>query len=161
MLAALWLLTGCPTTDKSSDDSSDPVGCNAENQACAPDTCAGSDETMLPGSDCLACHSAGVTSGGVQPTVFGAAGTAFSDAYGKAPLAGATIEITDANDQIVDLTTNAVGNYYTTLAIVPPIHGAITTPGGHIAMPDPQDTTSCNVCHACGGQAGGRLYGHP
>ncbi len=153
---------GCPpAADKAATDSTVAVTCNEENQACTPSSCTGTGDGMLPGSDCLACHSAGVTSGGVQPVVFGAAGTAFTDPYGQAPLVGATVEVTDSTDAVVDMTTNAAGNYYTIQTLVPPIRASVTTPGGQIRMPAPQDTTSCNACHACGGLAGGHLYGEP
>ena len=67
--------------------------------------CGGHDEEggplMSPGQNCLACH--GFTAAG---TVYGSA-----TAGSGSGLAGVTVELTDANQAVVTLTSNAAGNF--------------------------------------------------
>jgi hypothetical protein len=91
---------------------------------------------MLPGQDCLACHD------GAQALRWTAAGT-----WGSA--AGRTITLTDARGQTVSLTTNAVGNFYTSQALTFPL----TAQAGGSLMPQPVTYGGCNRCHGPGGAA--------
>jgi len=105
--------------------------CNTDNEACEPGTCGGEGGPMLPGSDCVSCHSAGSGAGesGEQDelAVWTIAGTAFADRYGGAKAPGATVRITGADGE-----TRAMGGS--------------------------QNYGGCNSCHACAGAVGDKLY---
>jgi hypothetical protein len=137
-----------------------PIGdsgfwCDPKNEDCRSGTCGGEGGSMLPGSDCLVCHKSGGGEGGR----FTAAGTAFKDLGGSDGLSGATVRITDANDTVVELNTNGVGNFYTTKSLTFPLNAEIEVNGTVLAMVTPVDVGACNSCHACSGAAGGKLTG--
>lgn len=129
--------------------------CDEENEACGPGDCEGEGASMLPGADCLACHDTPGEEGGV----FTAGGTVFSDLDGTDGLSDAIIRITDADGQTIELTSNGVGNFYTSKSLVPPLLAEIEVGGNITAMQTPVDTGACSSCHLCGGAAGGKLYG--
>jgi hypothetical protein len=87
------------------------------------------DELMAPGEDCLACHDG---SGAKRFTV---AGT-------FAPQ-GRVVTIRDAAGVTVTLTTNRVGNFFTTKALAFPL----TVSVGGDRMPDRVTYGGCNTCH--------------
>jgi hypothetical protein len=91
---------------------------------------------MLPGQDCLACHD------GAQALRWTAAGT-----WGRA--AGTTITLVDAGGRSVSVTTNQVGNFYTSQALTFPL----TARAGGEQMPQPVTYGGCNRCHGNGGGA--------
>jgi hypothetical protein len=91
---------------------------------------------MSPGQDCLACHD------GTQAVKWTAAGT-----WGSG--AGRVITLTDAAGRTVSLTTNAVGNFYTSQALTFPL----TARAGGELMPGPVTYGGCNRCHGAGGGA--------
>ncbi len=135
----------------------DPAtACNEANEDCAPGICGGEGGRMLPGSDCLSCHSSGSGAGEARP--FTAAGTVFSDIDGGAPASGATVRITDAMGRSVELTTNAAGNFYTRQPLTAPLQAQVTYGGTTRQMANPVSSGACNGCHKCGGAAGGKLY---
>jgi hypothetical protein len=92
---------------------------------------------MSPNQDCLRCHD------GAQAVKWTVAGT-----WGAA--AGRTITVTDARGQTVSMTTNAVGNFYTSQALTFPL----TARAGGQTMPAPVTYGGCNRCHGPGGSAG-------
>jgi hypothetical protein len=96
----------------------------------------------------------------VAPT-FSAAGTAFVDSDGSAPLQDAVVHIIDADGKTVDLTTNEVGNFYTTEALILPYTVSIEANGTTLDMGTQPTSGSCNSCHRCDGAAGGKLFGAP
>jgi hypothetical protein len=155
----LWL--GC-TLDEPRDSAAPPggdtdteiVGCNDENEECAPGACAGSGSTMLPGSDCLACHSAASS---YDISTWTAAGTVFADYDGHAPLRGATVRITDADGQIVELSTNSAGNFYTSQPLSFPIQAEVEARDDIVRMARQAESGACNDCHRCQGAASGKL----
>lgn len=110
---------------------------------------------MLPGADCLACHSADVP---VEGPNFTAAGTLFTDLQGTEPLAGATVRIIDADGNTIELTTTAAGNFYTNDPIAMPFTASVEIDGESREMITEPTTGACNSCHNCGGAAGGKLY---
>lgn len=155
MLTLLLLIACAP---KTGDDTS--TACDESNEACGPGTCDGEGGEMLPGSECLACHSSGgAKEEGEEGGTFTAAGTAFADLDGTAPLAGATVRITDAGGVIVELMTNNVGNFYTSDALTFPIDAEVEVDGTVKPMASSVDVGGCNSCHACAGSAGGKLTG--
>lgn len=130
--------------------------CDETNESCSRNTCDGEGGNMLPGSDCLVCHGAGAGGEGGR---FTAAGTAFTDIDGTAPLSGALVRITDAEGTIKELTTNSVGNFYTNQAFVFPIDAEIEVGGIVATMVASVDEGGCNSCHACQGAAAGKVTG--
>lgn len=91
---------------------------------------------MLPGQDCLACHD------GAQALRWTVAGT-----WSRA---GATVTLADSRGRTVTLTTNQVGNFYTSQALAFPLTARV---GGQ-QMPDPVTYGGCNRCHGSGGGGG-------
>lgn len=155
----LFLMLGCATGDTGNDSS---TTCDETNEACAPGTCGGEGGEMLPGADCLACHDGSGGGGGEEDEEapkFTAAGTAFADMDGTGPLSGATVRITDAGGTVVTLTTNSVGNFYTNEALTFPIDAEVEANGSTSTMASSVDVGGCNSCHACAGEAGGKLTG--
>ena len=151
-LLVLFALSACGTGDFSDDPD---TACNEDNEGCGPGDCDGEGASMLPGSDCLLCHTAGGGEGGA----FTAAGTVFTDLDGTGGLADVTVRITDADGLIVELTSNSVGNFYTKEPLAFPIDAEVEVGGEVRAMATPVDTAACGSCHACEGAAGGKLTG--
>jgi len=150
--STLLALFACGTGGSADDPA---TTCNEENEACDIGGCDGEGGQMLPGSDCLLCH----TNGGANeasPYTYG--GTAFMDIDGLDPLSGAIIRITDADGNVTEVDTNAVGNFYGTGALVFPILAEIEVDGQVRSMVTPVQTGACNSCHVCAGAAGGKLY---
>jgi hypothetical protein len=154
MLTLLLLIACAP---KTGDDTS--TTCDESNEACGPGTCEGEGGEMLPGSDCLSCHSSGAAKEVEDAPPLTAAGTAFVDLDGTAPLTGATVRITDAGGFILELTTNSVGNFYTNEPLTFPINAEVEVDGTVQAMGTSVDVGGCSSCHACAGSAGGKLTG--
>lgn len=136
------------------DTNVDP-SCNSANENCGPSTCGGEGGSMLPGSDCLSCHRSG---GAEEAPTWYAGGTAFVDDLGSDGASGATIKVTDSTGYTATMTTNSVGNFYTSHRLVPPLTATITTSAGTQAMGSTVNTGACDSCHSCGGEAGGKLY---
>lgn len=170
-LFALFLLTGCPSSDKDStptDDTSETgetgdtvdtsVECQGDNEECAPGVsgCGGEGQNMLPGSDCLACHSQG--SGEREAPPWEVGGTVFADAAGTAGVQNATVRITDATGETVELRTGSSGNFYSGGNLTPPYTVEVEYDGRVVSMGTPAETGACNSCHKCDGEAGGKLY---
>src|SRR5689334_4435937 len=75
--------------------------CNTDNEDCAPGTCSGEGDDMLPGANCLACHS---PDGDPRAPDWGAGGTIFVGPSGTRPLDGAKITVTDSNGKSATMT---------------------------------------------------------
>ena len=104
--------------------------------------CNGGSGTMRPGQDCLSCHKPGgektwTLAGTVFPTATSATNQGLSDA---------TIQITDANSATVTLTSNSVGNFYTSNALTFPVAVEITHAGNTVNM-NAAPSGACNSCH--------------
>ena len=104
--------------------------------------CDGGSGTMRPGQDCLSCHKPGgektwTLAGTVFPTATSATNQGLSDA---------TLQITDANSATVTLTSNSVGNFYTSNALTFPVAVAITHAGNTVNM-NAAPSGACNSCH--------------
>ncbi len=157
MLSLLLLLACAPKS--TGDDTS--TTCNETNESCTSGTCDGEGGEMLPGANCLACHGAAGAGKeeGEDGGTFTAAGTAFADLDGTAPLVDATVRITDAGGAVVTLTTNSVGNFYTSQPLTFPIDAEVEVNGTVQAMGSSVSDGGCNSCHACAGSAGGKLTG--
>lgn len=152
MLILTLLLTACEPDGGTGDDTS--TTCNEANEACDPGSCGGEGANMLPGSDCLTCHTPG---GAEEAPTWTAGGTAFADIDGTAALAGAIIRIFDADGNTVELTSNSVGNFYSSQALTPPLTAELELDGVISSMSREIDEANCNSCHSCAGEAGGKL----
>ena len=104
---------------------------------------------MRPGQDCNQCHRPNNSFGA---PVWTAGGTVLATTTGGGPIQGAVISITDADGKKVDLTSNAVGNFYTSTPLVVPYDITITYGGESRRMPfkdgKPNGSPNCNHCHA-------------
>jgi hypothetical protein len=77
---------------------------------------------------------------------------------------GATIEITDADAQVVTLTSNAAGNFFLGAGqstLVFPITAKVIVGDTENAMASAQSSGACNSCHTDAGTGGapGRITG--
>jgi len=170
----LLLLVGCetpPNKDTNStgggdsgntntQDTGSNLTCNTQNENCGPDvsTCRGEGGTMLPGADCISCHSQG-NFPGREDVYFSIAGTIFTNKAGTAPLNNATIRVTDSTGNTVTLHSNSVGNFYSEQRVSPPLTAEVEVDGNVRSMGSSVDTGACNSCHQCEGSAGGKLAG--
>jgi hypothetical protein len=120
-----------------------PIGCNGGGGEGEGGEGEGEEgPTMSPGDACLDCHTAGSEAG-----AFTAAGTVFTDSAGTTGAQGATITITDANANELQLTANSVGNFYTSEALAFPIHISITNGTDTVAMASDPTDGNCGTCH--------------
>ncbi len=72
------------------------------------------NEFHFPGEDCGVCHRPG---GKAKDHVFTIAGTLYKDRAGKEPLQGAEIILQDSQGDVISMTTNEAGNFFTTSEI--------------------------------------------
>ncbi len=149
------------------DDTATP--CNEANEDCAPGTCSGEGADMLPGSQCLACHSQGnlsddkdweVDEAGEsgEGGIFTVGGTVFEDILGSGGAPGVTIRITDATGSQVEMVSSSSGNFYTDSTLTAPLSAELERDGSIISMVSTASTGDCSSCHRCDGPAGGKLY---
>lgn len=101
------------------------------------------------GEDCAICHTTGGKAGAY---VFSIAGTIYEDRFARRPAVGARVMLEDIVGNVITLTTNSVGNYWTTTPIASnPLavanHGGATTvlyttdaDGNVTAFADPADS---------------------
>lgn len=107
---------------------------------------------MLPGSDCLSCHT-----GGDAPR-FTAAGTVFAGGDSNAGVAGATVTITPSSGAVVTLTTNSVGNFYTSRSLAPPLDISVSSGGNTNTMSGGAPSGACGSCHRPAGSLAARVH---
>jgi hypothetical protein len=168
----LALLAGCdvgyvPAAGPDSNTGSNVGGGSGEVAMgqCLPTNSNQPAGNHYPGMDCLGCHQ-GQSAG--APT-FTIAGTLF--ATGSTPIAGATILITDSNNNSFQLVTASNGNFYTGSAVALPltalgVSDCAADPMGHfMAAEMPVSSTpamgiaagsggaGCNQCHVAGQDA--------
>lgn len=102
------------------------------------------------GEDCGVCHTLNGKAGAV---LFTMAGTIYEDRFARRPAVGANVLIEDIDGHLISLTTNSVGNFWTTAPIASnPLavanHGGTTTilytenPDGSFTPADTADTRS-------------------
>jgi hypothetical protein len=105
--------------------------------------------SMLPGDDCLRCHSAG----SAYPTAphWSLAGTVFPtpDAAATAGVHGVEVVVaTEAGAVLETLTTNAVGNFYSNTPLPEGFRVSLRYQGASIEMPCPPPAGNCGACHS-------------
>jgi len=114
--------------------------------------------TMLPSANCLAsgCHG----SGGEGPR-FSAAGTVFAGGASTTGVKGAVVTIVSTGGATLELTTNSVGNFYTSAALTPPLTISVSHGGNANSMASTAPSGACGSCHkpaATGAAARARVH---
>lgn len=119
------------------------------------------NEFMAPGENCLSCHGSGGKA--AHDAKFTLAGTVFPalDSATSAGLDGVAIQVVDSADKTISLTSNRVGNFFTSEDIAFPLKSVkVSKDGKEHAMGTQVSSGACSSCHtqpATGG-APGRLY---
>ena len=155
----LFLLLACEKDATEETAGAVELVCIDENEGC-PEAgyCGGEGRDMLPGSNCLACHTQGLMPEDDEPDKwFGIGGTIFTDATGEQGLEGAIIRITDANGDVTELTSESSGNFHSKTMPVAPLRAEVEVNGVVSKMGMEVQTGACSSCHQCEGEAGGKL----
>lgn len=123
----------------------------------------GKGMTMEPGNACIQCHAKG--EGPFPPQTI--AGTVYPNLIANNRCNGitladgvVTVEITDANNKVIKMSTNAVGNFASSSAFKPPYTARIYDDNGNERkMNGAQTSGDCNTCHTPTGanKAPGRI----
>jgi hypothetical protein len=102
---------------------------------------------MNQGQACLGCHAFFTGS-----RHFTLAGNIFTSAAGTTPLAGATLKITDASNQVVTLVSGPDGAFYTGQAVTFPITINASKCPDTQTMPSQPSSGDCQQsgCHSAG-----------
>jgi hypothetical protein len=145
----LPLLAACSASPDSYEAYKEPAVCTAP-VAIQPDT---TGSNMRPGGACVACHDA--TSG---PS-FRIGGTVMRSQHDDENCNGAsgvTVEITDAANQVISLTTNTAGNFEQrgNATVTFPIKAKVKYNGREKVMVSAQASGDCNACHTAAGTSG-------
>jgi hypothetical protein len=116
--------------------------------------------TMLPGRVCDDCHR----KDGEARTTFTAAGTVYGSpagACGEPGIEGVLVEILDMDGNTqAQVTTNAVGNFYTSAAIQLPMRVRLSKDDKTAIMTSTMAVAACATCHESEPLSGapGRVY---
>lgn len=103
------------------------------------------------GEDCVSCHRPG---GKAPRTIFTISGTVFRSADGPPLESGAAqvaLRLTGADGQVLELASNAGGNFTSKKEVRFPVQARLTTlPGGPAREGPPGTCThgNCNLCHS-------------
>jgi hypothetical protein len=150
-------LAGCaPSVKASSISAAAAAKCEAPT-----DDLLVEEPPMLPGRDCISCHSSG---GQASDVTWTAAGTVFDNIASPCNSGGigdVKVEIADATTRqiLITLTTNRTGNFFTAESRKFQNIIARVSKGGLVKeMSTPAPTGDCPGCHYPGGVAGGRIY---
>jgi hypothetical protein len=111
-------------------------------QSCINGTAATTSGHHNAGAACLGCHV-----GGGGPTRFYFAGTLYNKVSGGTAVAGATVEVTDKNGQVVRIVTSMNGNFYSTTPVTFPLTTRATACPSSVAMVGTVADGNCNNCH--------------
>jgi hypothetical protein len=149
------------------------TSCSGDNQGLGvpPTTCsthavsAGESPAMEPGGDCIGCHSSGE---GPHFVFAGTVMAALNDDTNCAGIQGATVRITGADGNQLDLSTNETGNFFADLrsgGIAFPYRAQVIVGGTSVAMKATRTAseTNCASCHTAHGANGapGRIIFAP
>jgi hypothetical protein len=129
-------------------------GCR-DPQRCSTNKASLADEgpLMEPGGDCIGCHSK--SDEGPAYSLAGTVMAATDDDDRCVGVGGLTVEITDANGAVLELTTNAVGNFFWSEPVAMPYEARVVGPNGSSrAMATPQSSGACGSCHTASGDKG-------
>ena len=149
--------TVCTTTpDGGTSDAGTDSGTNPYN---TPTICtsgkfwtSGTNGNMRPGEACQACHQ---KNGGPDYSV---AGTVYPTAHEPKDCNGdpgpLNVVVTDANNKVITLSVNSVGNFYTQSTVAAPFSVKVTSSAGTRAMSSTLTSGDCNSCHTTTGANG-------
>lgn len=110
---------------------------------------------MHPGGNCNACHA--TSEGDDVPEPFTAAGTvhgARDDADDCGGVQGVTVRLRGFDGTVVELTTNAAGNFYTHDPIPTPYTAEVELDGQVLEMGFQPSDGNCTSCHTQTGLGG-------
>lgn len=140
---------GGQTMTPDGGDTTDGGGTTSDGgtSACIPAVAPNGDGHHNPGANCLMCHDQSQMAPNLRWTV---AGTLFDSISGTTGVAGATIEIIDANGQKLLLATAANGNFYTATRVRFPLTVRASQCPADLHMQSPTFQGSCNGCHVPG-----------
>jgi hypothetical protein len=142
--AVVLVVAGCSVEYEEDDE-----GGVAQSDTCAEGLqWSGGDEEdprMHPGRDCIACHAR--EHEGPTYTIAGTVAPAAQEPDDCFGVAGVTVEITDANGGVYQLTTNQAGNFYLRDAIAVPYTARLVFEGRERRMVGAQSVGACNSCH--------------
>jgi hypothetical protein len=124
--------------------------------------------TMRPGEACLGCHTGGGggddNGGGGEDddeaAAYALGGTVYptahepNDCVGAVNGGGSVVTVIDAAGRTINLTPNAVGNFFYAGTITFPITARIAKNGLSRSMTTPQTSGNCNACHTLTGTNG-------
>lgn len=163
-LCAALCIAGCSSGSESGGDGDGDVDAGGDgdgglplNQCTTGTMWTGGDSEsplMHPGGDCIGCHS---SEGGPSFVVAGTVHAGLHDVLDCNGVPDAVVTVTDAGDQVFDLTTNEAGNFFlysadATLAM--PIHVKVAYEGNEVSMAQPPPTGACGSCHTAAGLNG-------
>jgi len=109
--------------------------------SCIALTAAPSSGHHNAGQACAGCHD------GANATLWTASGTLYNAVSGGSAIAGATIVLTDANNQEVRIVTSSNGNFYTQTALAYPVTARASGCPNDVAMVSKAASGDCNSCH--------------
>lgn len=130
------------------------AACQQGPETCSTGQASFADEgfDMQPGGACISCHA----KEGEGPT-FTLAGTVMAEAHDDTQcvgVGGATVEITDADGQILTLQANEVGNFTYAGPVALPYSAKVLLGGKERVMTAEQVNGDCNSCHTADGANG-------
>lgn len=137
LVAVVPLLAGCP-----GEVDPGPVAVDASaERPCAPRAVVPDDGYHNPGMDCQSgCHNHGYT----------VSGTVYTGATNDTGFAGATVRITDANNQLFELVTSANGNFHSYAPVAFPATVEVSACPDTTAMPARLRSPTEGRCNAVG-----------
>ncbi len=155
-VVADWVAAGMPAGDCMPDEEpspfdADPV-CTSDIWWTMGDE---EDPRMHPGLACDACHSGSRRGEEEEGPRFAIAGTVYPSGHEPDDCFGVPsilVQVTDANDQVVELHTNSAGNFMLESEEAPPNFAPpylvkVVSELGERTMAMPVETGDCNVCH--------------
>lgn len=95
------------------------------------------------GRDCMDCH-------GISARDFTAAGTVYTDAWGTAPVAGATVVLEAPDGSEVYAITADNGNFSTAEPLAASFSKRVTRCPYDVLAESPVSSGACNSCHTAG-----------
>lgn len=141
-LGALLLLSGCEAPPAAGECTTGEVWTGGDEES----------PLMHPGGDCIGCHAD--EREGPQYTLAGTVMGALDEATDCYGVQGVTVTITDNNDDVLELTTNAAGNFFTREPIAMPYTVVIELDGEERPMGAAQTDGNCATCHTETGAEG-------
>jgi hypothetical protein len=105
----------------------------------------GNGQSMRPGADCNGCHNFAIA-GTVYPTAHEP-----DNCIGVNGTAGVKVVITGSTGQVLTLTPNSSGNFYSNTNVTTPFTVKLTNGANSRMMVSPQTSGACNSCHTVNG----------